>query len=74
MVTESSPAAVKVGAKRAREEEPEEGEVVEEERPTNRPRTEVYAPPERDAPSLLGWFMQPLKEFARGFREGLGST
>jgi len=33
----------------------------EDERPKNRPRT-------------IGWLMEPLKEFARGFRQGLGST
>lgn len=75
-VTESSPAAVKVGTKRGREEEESEDddEVAQDERPTNRPRTETYEPLEKEAPSLFGWFTQPLKEFARGFREGLGST
>ncbi|KAG8221032.1 hypothetical protein J3R82DRAFT_2542 [Butyriboletus roseoflavus] len=74
-VTESSPAAVKVGVKRSREEETEdEAEVAKDERPTSRPRTETYRPPEKEAPNLFGWFMQPLKEFARGFRQGLGST
>ncbi|KAH0836734.1 hypothetical protein J3R83DRAFT_8469 [Lanmaoa asiatica] len=73
-VTESSPAAMKVGVKRGREEETEDEAVAEDERPTNRPRTETFKPPEGEAPSLFGWFMQPLKEFARGFREGLGST
>ena len=72
MVTDSSPAAVKVGVKRGREEETdEEDEVVVDERPSNRPRTETYKPPEE---GVFGWLMQPLKEFARGFREGLGST
>ena len=69
MVTESSPAAVKVGVKRDREED--EDEVAVDERPTNRPRI-TSKPPEE--PSVFGWMMQPLKEFARGFREGLGST
>jgi len=74
VVTESPPAAVKVGVKRDREEETEEEEtkVAVDERPTNRPRIETYEPPEE--PSVFGWLMQPLKEFARGFREGLGST
>ena len=71
MVIESSPAAVKVGVKRGREEETEE---ADDEPPINRPRTETYEPPKKDVPSLFGWLMQPLKEFARGFREGLGST
>lgn len=75
-ITESSPAAVKVGMKRSREEETEDGEreVAADERPANRARTETYKPPEGGPPSLLGWFIQPLKEFARGFREGLGPT
>ncbi|KAI9464747.1 hypothetical protein HD554DRAFT_2026280, partial [Boletus coccyginus] len=73
VVTESSPAAVKVGVKRGREEETEDEQVADEPQ-TNRPRTETYKPPKQDAPSLFGWLMQPLKEFARGFREGLGST
>lgn len=75
-VTDSSPAAVKVGLKRSREEEREDEEeaAVADERSTNRARTETYKPPEGEAPSLLGWFVQPLREFARGFREGLGST
>lgn len=73
MVTESSPAAVKVGVKRGREEETEDEQIADEPQ-TNRPRTEAYKPPKKDAPSLFGWLMQPLKEFARGFREGLGST
>ncbi|KAF8448921.1 hypothetical protein L210DRAFT_3523478 [Boletus edulis BED1] len=63
VVAESSPAA---GVKRGRDEETEE----EAARPTNRPRTETHKPPE----SVLGWLVQPLKEFTRGFREGLGST
>ncbi|KAG9313094.1 hypothetical protein JVU11DRAFT_6539 [Chiua virens] len=73
-VPESSP-AVQVGTKREREEdsEDEHGGAVDE-RPTNRPRTETYKPPEKEAPSMSGWFMYPLKEFARGFREGMGST
>ncbi|KAG9309028.1 hypothetical protein JVU11DRAFT_11243 [Chiua virens] len=73
-VPESSP-AVQVGTKREREEdsEDEHGGAVDE-RPTNRPRTETYKPPEKEAPSMFGWFMYPLKEFARGFREGMGST
>ncbi|KAF8141505.1 hypothetical protein EV363DRAFT_1308297 [Boletus edulis] len=66
VVAESSPAAVTVGVKRGRDEETEE----EAARPTNRPRTETHKPPE----SVLGWLVQPLKEFTRGFREGLGST
>lgn len=76
-VAESSPAAVKVGEKRGREEETddeEEAEMAEDSRPTNRPRTETYMPPVKDAPSVFGWLMHPLKEFARGFREGLDST
>ncbi|KAF9224029.1 hypothetical protein BS17DRAFT_780368 [Gyrodon lividus] len=60
-----------IGVKRSREEEA--GEVPKDDRPTNRPRTEGYKPPEKEAPSPWGWFMQPLKAFVRGFREGLGT-
>jgi len=41
------------------------------ERPNVRPRTERYAPPEREAPGPLGWFLLPFQSFARGFRESL---
>lgn len=70
-----SPAAVKVGVKRGRDEETEEVEVAEDidERPINRRRTETYKPPRQDVPNLFGWLMHPLKEFARGFREGLST-
>lgn len=61
----------KTGDKRAREEGGRE--VVEDSRPSNRPRTEDYKPPEREPPGPWGWFMQPLKAFIRGFREGLGT-
>lgn len=58
------------GEKRAREGETE---AAEDSRPSNRPRTEDYTPPEREPPGPWGWFMQPLKAFIRGFREGLGT-
>jgi hypothetical protein len=66
---------VKVGVKRGRDEETEEVEVAEDidERPINRRRTETYKPPRQDVPNLFGWLMHPLKEFARGFREGLST-
>ncbi|KAI6096987.1 hypothetical protein EDD16DRAFT_1772166, partial [Pisolithus croceorrhizus] len=57
------------GEKRAREET----EVAEDSRPSNRPRSEDYKPPEREPPGPWGWFMQPVKAFIRGFREGLGT-
>ncbi|KAI6041315.1 hypothetical protein EDC04DRAFT_2985934, partial [Pisolithus marmoratus] len=65
-----SPTA-QTGEKRAREEGT--GAVEEDGRPSNRPRMEDYSPPEREPPGPWGWFMQPLKAFVRGFREGLGS-
>jgi hypothetical protein len=43
-----------------------------EERPSNRPRTESYENSEKK-PGLLGWFLLPFQEFARGFQEGLSS-
>jgi hypothetical protein len=58
----------RIGEKRPREEE----ETLED-RPVNRPRTETYQAPEYEAPGPWGWFMQPLKAFVRGFREGLGT-
>ncbi|KAI5995553.1 hypothetical protein EDD15DRAFT_2254836 [Pisolithus albus] len=64
-----SPTA-QTGEKRVREEETE---VAEDSRPSNRPRTEGYTPSEREPPGPWGWFMQPLKAFIRGFREGLGT-
>ncbi|KIK98231.1 hypothetical protein PAXRUDRAFT_134646, partial [Paxillus rubicundulus Ve08.2h10] len=64
----------KIGVKRGREEAAEETEESpKDDRPTNRPRTEGYKPSEKEAPSPWGWFMQPLKAFVRGFREGLGT-
>ncbi|KAL4062595.1 hypothetical protein V8B97DRAFT_1954520 [Scleroderma yunnanense] len=59
-----------VGTKRARDDDPG---APEEDRPSNRPRSEEYQPPETEPPSPWGWFMQPLKAFVRGFREGLGA-
>ncbi|KAI6113014.1 hypothetical protein F5141DRAFT_1110965 [Pisolithus sp. B1] len=64
-----SPTA-QTGEKRAREQETE---VAEDGRPSNRPRSEDYKPPEREPPGPWGWFMQPVKAFIRGFREGLGT-
>jgi len=57
----------RVGEKRTRDEE----EIID--RPVNRPRTETYQAPKHEAPGPWGWFMQPLKAFVRGFREGLGT-
>ncbi|KAG6336029.1 hypothetical protein ID866_3064 [Astraeus odoratus] len=68
LVTDSS--TTQAGTKRAREDETDG---PEGDRPSNRPRTEDYKPPEREAPGPWGWFMQPLKAFVRGFREGLGT-
>jgi hypothetical protein len=70
MIADSPP--LKVGVKRGREEEEEEA--PKDDRPTNRPRTEGYEPSAEEAPGPWGWFMQPLKAFVRGFREGLGTA
>ncbi|KAL0065833.1 hypothetical protein AAF712_007136 [Marasmius tenuissimus] len=64
------------GVKRRLEEDVEEdgAEPLTEpttEPPTNRPRTETYVPPQKEAPSPLGWFMMPIRSFMRGFRESL---
>ncbi|GLB41676.1 hypothetical protein LshimejAT787_1002760 [Lyophyllum shimeji] len=40
-------------------------------RPSNRPRTETYEPPVKEAPSPAGWLMLPFKAFVRGFKESL---
>jgi hypothetical protein len=60
------------GAKRLREE----SELPTDDpdaRPANRPRTETYTPPQKVAPSPMGWFLLPFKAFVRGFRESLQS-
>ncbi|TFK39840.1 hypothetical protein BDQ12DRAFT_681321 [Crucibulum laeve] len=58
------------GVKRAREEQEMPVDDVDA-RPTIRPRTAGYQPPEREAPGPFGWFMLPFKAFVRGFRESL---
>ncbi|KAE9396892.1 hypothetical protein BT96DRAFT_921818 [Gymnopus androsaceus JB14] len=40
-------------------------------RPQNRPRTEDYVAPDKEPPSVLGWFMMPFKSFVRGFKESM---
>ncbi|KAF8226847.1 hypothetical protein L208DRAFT_1406440 [Tricholoma matsutake] len=40
-------------------------------RPSNRPRSETYVPPEKEAPGPMGWFLLPFKAFLQGFRESL---
>ncbi|KAF8817401.1 hypothetical protein BYT27DRAFT_7247288 [Phlegmacium glaucopus] len=66
---ESAPLGTSQSLKRNREEP--EATVEDTKRPTVRPRTESYAPPETEAPSPLGWFLLPFQSFARGFRESL---
>ncbi|KAI0642237.1 hypothetical protein C8Q79DRAFT_1003149 [Trametes meyenii] len=36
-----------------------------------RPRAASYEPPQGDAPGFLNWIVAPVKNFFRGFREGL---
>lgn len=55
--------------KRAREDEAEGDERV-----TVRARTEAYTAPEGNATGLIDWFLNPIKTFIRGFREGLSSS
>ncbi|KIK50457.1 hypothetical protein GYMLUDRAFT_51165 [Collybiopsis luxurians FD-317 M1] len=40
-------------------------------RPQVRPRTEEYVAPDKEPPSVLGWFVMPFKSFVRGFRESM---
>lgn len=54
------------------EEEEEDTHTAENVRPTNKPRDENYEETTEQPPNgLVGWFMQPLREFVRGFAEGL---
>ncbi|KAI0773318.1 hypothetical protein BD413DRAFT_541129 [Trametes elegans] len=53
------------GTKRLREDD------EEPDRAAVRPRGASYEPPEGDSPGFLGWIAAPLKNFLRGFREGL---
>ncbi|KAJ3563753.1 hypothetical protein NP233_g8743 [Leucocoprinus birnbaumii] len=55
------------------EDQPQSSEDVDmdEERPSQRPRTEGYIPVEKDSPSGLGWFLLPFKAFVKGFKESL---
>jgi len=43
-------------------------------RPSNRPRTETYEVPAKEAPGPAGWLMLPFKAFVRGFKESLKRT
>ncbi|KAI0372617.1 hypothetical protein BV20DRAFT_963647 [Pilatotrama ljubarskyi] len=52
------------GVKRAREDDDVPQRSV-------RPRDEAYEAPEGDAPGFLNWLVAPVKNFFRGFREGL---
>ena len=82
LIPDGSP--VSKGKKRAREEDPEDEAALavpadEDERPTNRPRTENYvAPDAKPPPGPFGWFLElpPVKSFLDGFRErfGVGKT
>lgn len=40
-------------------------------RPQNRPRSETYEAPQKEAPGPFGWFLMPFKAFVRGFKESL---
>lgn len=68
IASEASPS--RQGLKRPREES--EAPLNDPDmRPINRPRTETYEPPKKEAPSPMGWFLLPFKAFVRGFRESL---
>jgi hypothetical protein len=66
IASDTSPGQKQLG-KRAREDD------GEEERPSNRSRTENYTAPE-EAPGPWGWFLFPLKTFISGFQEGIRSS
>ena len=68
-----APESVPRGTSQNLKRDREEPEVTDEDatRPSARPRTESYAPPEKEAPSPFGWFLLPFQSFARGFRESL---
>lgn len=54
----------KKGTKRSREDDEVPDRAV-------RQRGASYEPPVGDAPGFLGWITTPIKNFIRGFREGL---
>ncbi|KAF9814829.1 hypothetical protein IEO21_04881 [Rhodonia placenta] len=56
--SESSPSGR--GQKRAREDE---GEVIEEQSPSIRRRTEFYVAPEGDSPGFIDWLVLPFRSF-----------
>ncbi|KAF9563087.1 hypothetical protein CPC08DRAFT_633248, partial [Agrocybe pediades] len=61
------------GLKRSREED--ETGPQEDERPSARPRTSSYLPPQIEPPNtVMGWFMLPFQSFVRGFKESLKDT
>ncbi|KAJ3514720.1 hypothetical protein NLJ89_g2208 [Agrocybe chaxingu] len=69
LVIEAGSSHAPQGIKRSREDDviPEE-----DERPSARPRSASYLPPNQEAPnSVLGWFMLPFHSFVRGFKESL---
>lgn len=68
VVSEPSPASIR--RKRAREDDVEEGEG----RAHTRARIESYVAPEGELTGLVGWFLNPIKTFMRGFQEGLSSS
>ncbi|KAL7280420.1 hypothetical protein ACG7TL_005348 [Trametes sanguinea] len=67
VATDSSPA--RKGIKRAREDDDAE---VEDR--SVRQRGESYEAPEGENPGFLNWIVAPVKNFIRGFREGLAGS
>ncbi|KAI9062543.1 hypothetical protein FKP32DRAFT_1573873 [Trametes sanguinea] len=67
VATDSSPA--RKGVKRAREDDDAE---VEDR--SVRQRGESYEAPEGENPGFLDWLVAPVKNFIRGFREGLAGS
>lgn len=60
------------GTKRSRE--PDEDEDKASQPAPYRARTENYVPPDKEAPSVLGWFLLPFQPFISGFRRGLNPS
>ena len=62
------------GTKRAREEDDDDAAAASPERAAVRQRGASYEPPKGDAPGFLDWLTQPIRNFLKGFREGLAGA
>lgn len=72
IASDTSPStSMRRGTKRVRDNADDKLVDDPDTRPTNRPRNQTYQPPQREAPSPMGWFLLPFKAFVRGFQESL---